>query len=79
MIISLPELLLSIVLLAFLWVALDWFLGLLRDRSETARLLKSRRHCHLCGKIYPEDRGVKLSECPDCSARNIRGGHRKLG
>lgn len=79
MTVTLPQLLLSLVLLVFLWMAVDWFLGVLRDRGEASRTARKTRECHICGKRYQEDRRVKLSECPACSAQNIRGGHRKLG
>lgn len=79
MIVTLPQLLISIVLLVFLWLILDWFLGMLRNRGEAARLAREVRECHLCGKRYREERSVKLYRCPACGAQNIRGGHRKLG
>ncbi|MEN8772832.1 MAG: hypothetical protein ABF379_17335 [Akkermansiaceae bacterium] len=79
MIVSFPDLLVVIVLLAFLWIVVDWILSTLGDRREERRLRFSARECHLCGKRYPEEKRVKLSTCPKCSARNVRGGHRKLG
>lgn len=79
MIVTIPQILVTLVLLSFLWLILDWIFGLLLDRGEAARLAKSSRECHVCGKRYPESRHVQLSECPACSAQNIKGGHRKLG
>lgn len=69
----------GIVLLVFVWMSVDWFLDYLRERGEIARGRKLSRECHLCGKIYPEKKRAKLSECPDCSAENIRGDNRRLG
>ena len=79
MTITYPQFFITLVLLGFLWLVFDWFFGVLRDRAELTRLAKSSRECHLCGRRYPEEKRVKLSECPDCSAQNVRGGHRKLG
>lgn len=79
MIVSLSQLLLGVVLLPFLWIAIDWVFEGLRDRREARRLRRAMRNCHLCGKGYPEGKRVKLSTCPECSGQNVRGGHRKLG
>lgn len=79
MIISFSDLLVVIVLLAFAWIIVDWTFSFLADRREERRLRGAARDCHLCGKRYPEEKRVKLSTCPKCSARNVRGGHRKLG
>jgi uncharacterized paraquat-inducible protein A len=79
MISSFADLLVVIVLLAFVWVLVDWAFSFFADRRNERRLRLSTRECHLCGKRYPEKSRVKLSTCPECSAQNIRGGHRKLG
>lgn len=79
MIISFSDLLLVIVMLAFVWIAVDWGFSFITEHREERRLRSSTRECHLCGKRYSEEKRVKLSTCPKCSARNIRGGHRKLG
>jgi hypothetical protein len=79
MILSFTDLLVVIVLLAFVWVLVDWTFSFLAERRNQRRLRLSARECHLCGKRYPEKNRVKLSTCPKCSAQNIRGGHRKLG
>ncbi|MFT7301190.1 MAG: putative paraquat-inducible protein A [Akkermansiaceae bacterium] len=79
MTVSLPKLLLVIVLLPFLWIMVDWMFARLGARRMTRRQRRVVRECHLCGKHYPEGHRVKLSTCPDCSAQNVRGGHRKLG
>ena len=73
------QFLLGIVILAFLWVIVDWCLEGLRERGEARRVRKFSRECHLCGKIYREKKRVKLSRCPDCEGENIRGGNRRLG
>lgn len=77
--VSFSELILGVVLLPFLWIAVDWFFDTLADRREARRLRRSLRNCHLCGKGYPEEKKVRISTCPECSAQNVRDGHRKLG
>ena len=79
MTVSYPQFYVSLVLLGFLWLVFDWVLGLLLDRAEATRVANASRECHICGKRYVEEGRIKLSECPDCSAQNVRGGHRKLG
>ncbi len=79
MIVSISQLILAVVLLPFLWIGVDWLLNFLADRREARRLRRLMRNCHLCGKGYPEGKQVKLSTCPECSAQNVRDGHRKLG
>jgi len=79
MTVTLSELLMGIVILPFLWVALDGVLGALRRVGEMRRQSLSVRRCHLCGKNYPEGKGVKISTCPECGGLNHRRGHRKLG
>lgn len=79
MILTLPQLLVGLVILVMLWMVFDWVMGGLKDRAEESRLGAMGRHCHLCGRRYREGRKVKESRCPDCGARNRRGGHRKLG
>ncbi|MFT6864602.1 MAG: hypothetical protein ACJAVK_003170 [Akkermansiaceae bacterium] len=77
--VSFSQLILAVVLLPFFWIGVDWLFDLLADRREVRRLRQLLRICHLCGKGYPEGKRVKLSTCPECSAQNVRGGHRKLG
>jgi len=79
MIVSLPQLLVAVVLLAFFWISVDWLFGRLAERRRARHRRRAVRECHLCGKCYHEEKGVRLSNCPECSARNVRGGHRKLG
>jgi uncharacterized paraquat-inducible protein A len=79
MIVSLPQLLVAVVLLAFLWISIDWMFGRLAERRRARDQRRTVRECHLCGKSYQEKKRVKLSTCPECAARNVRGGHRKLG
>ena len=77
--VTLPELLLAVVLLPFLWILGDWMFGIMGERRTARRQRRVYRECHLCGRNYPEGRAVKVSSCPDCNAQNVRGGHRKLG
>jgi len=79
MTVSLPELLVTLVLLSFLWVLIDSVLERFRDRRAARQSAGVVRECHLCGRSYPEQRKVKISVCPHCGAQNRRGGHRKLG
>lgn len=79
MIFTYSQFLLGIVVLVMAWMCVDWFLERLRERGEIKRARKLSRECHLCGKIYREKKRVKLSQCPDCSGENIRGGNRRLG
>ena len=79
MIVSFSQIILAVALLPFLWIGVDGFLNFLADRREARRRRRLLRSCHLCGKGYPEGIRVKLSTCPECSAQNVRDGHRKLG
>ena len=79
MTLTLPVFLAAVVALVFVWVSLDWLFGALRHWHETSRLRKNFWQCHLCGKHYREQNQPKTSECPSCSGKNMRGGHRKLG
>lgn len=79
MIVSLSEFLLGLVLVPAAWLVLDWLGDLLGRRRERRILRQGIRHCHLCGKVYAEERRVKLSRCPECSGQNEERRHRKLG
>lgn len=79
MTVSLSHLLVAVVLLPFLWVSVDWMFSRLAERRVARRRRRLFRECHLCGRNYSVEKKVKLSTCPECSAQNVRGGHRKLG
>jgi protein-arginine kinase activator protein McsA len=77
--VTLTDLLLGIAVAPFLWVLVDWFLGVMGRCRERKQVRRSVRTCHLCGKSYQEQPRVKLSVCPACEGVNDRRGHRKLG
>ncbi|MDA7517871.1 hypothetical protein N9873_03380 [Akkermansiaceae bacterium] len=69
----------GLVLLAFVWMTIDFLFE--RFGGHLSRWLNRRqsRECHLCGKTYAEKPRVKLSRCPDCDGLNSRKSHRRLG
>jgi len=79
MIFTYSQFLITIVILAFVWMVVDWFLECMRERGEARRIRKMSRECHLCGKIYREKKRVKISRCPGCDGENVRSGNRRLG
>jgi uncharacterized paraquat-inducible protein A len=56
--------------LGVLMLGAHWLVAVLRERRDDRRVRSDLVHCRICGHIYKNDDGGKISACPACGSLN---------
>lgn len=78
--INLPQLFTAILFITVAIVAIEGFVGRMRERRTVSSLRRNLLRCRICGMSYQKGGGEEeIQQCPECGSPNICGRDRRLG
>ena len=77
--INLPQLFTAILFITVAIVAIEGFVGRMRERRTVSSLRRNLLRCRICGTSYQKGGEEDIQQCPECGSPNICGRDRRLG
>ena len=77
--INLPQLFTAIRFITVAIVAIEGFVGRMRERRTVSSLRRNLLRCRICGTSYQKGGQEEIQQCPECGSPNICGRDRRLG
>ncbi len=77
--ISLAQLFVGALMIAFLGAGISVYVDRRRDRPGARAILRRTIRCRVCSRTYLRSGTSGAEDCPDCGRGNLRGRDRRLG